>query len=88
MITTEFGKNEPIFIGDVETFLYQYPHYSQKENAFIGTVGNGPKNKIYLCSFQRIILLEDPMKTWVGKIPITVQHFVNIKVTAWRKHVN
>ena len=54
---------------------------NRDETAFIGQVGNGPGNSLYLIAYEGLFLASNPCQYWSTKeCPVTVHKFVDIEI--------
>ena len=56
-----------------------------RETAFIGKVGAGPSNSLYLISYTAVVLASNPQKDWSDNAPVAVDRFVDIEITIKEK---
>lgn len=66
-----------IFTGSVEVFL---SHFSAALSTFIGKVGDGPEGSLYLRTYNGIILLKTPARSWSGTVLVVVERFVDLEI--------
>lgn len=56
-------------------------NYAEERNCFIGQVGDGPKDSLYVVLYDSIALLRNPYKVWANPYcAVEVQRFVDIDV--------
>ena len=56
--------------------------YSFDHNAFIGKVGEGPDNALYIVNYNTIMLGTSFRKTWSElDCPVYIERFVDLKIT-------
>ena len=52
-----------------------------RHTAFIGGVGTGPANALYLITYDAIVLAARPELTWSTNASVIVHHFCNVTIT-------
>lgn len=68
----------------VEELLACSDHGS-KETAFIGQVGNGPQEALYLITWEGICLADNPSKAWLHSARVYIDQFVDVTIIATSK---
>jgi hypothetical protein len=70
------------FKGRLDRLLEEHP----EETSFVGKVGTGPKNALYLVSYDSVILAKDPTLVWdSASCLLVVREFVDVKITIKRR---
>ena len=54
-------------------------NYNQKKNTFIGSIGEY-KDKLFIITWDRIILAEAPVVTWGGTVEVIIHKWVDIEI--------
>ena len=63
-----------------------FNNYKASVTAFVGTCGNGPKNSLYLITYDSIFLADDPYQSWSSKgCTVFIDEFVDIEITIKEK---
>lgn len=56
------------------------------ETAFIGRCGCGPRNELYLITYDKIIKADEPKHSWESEgCSVYINQFVNIHITVQEK---
>lgn len=76
MATEIFPKETVIYQGRIGDFIKD----NEEETAFIGQVGQGPANELYLIAFNQVFLAVEPQRTWNFNATARVNRFVDIEI--------
>ena len=61
-------------------------HHSNDETAFIGQCGYGPPGELYLITYECVVLVKKPNRTWSGSnCYVYVDRFVDLKIQIQEK---
>jgi hypothetical protein len=83
MITiTEIRDGAYVFTGTLGSLLMKYPD----ETTFIGEVGFGPRDALYIISYKSVALARDPDQVWdLLDCSVSVREFVDVDITIKRR---
>lgn len=48
---------------------------------FIGKVGDGPDDDLYMATYDGVILVRNPYSSWDGNCPVAFTRWVNVELT-------
>jgi len=78
--------NKNISINTTLIELLKQAGRGNKETAFIGQIGTDETINLYLITYDTIVKLNDPYKTWNSpNCPVYVKQFVDLEIKAIKK---
>lgn len=77
-------NDEPIHCVGKTKLEKLCPHYTGHDpqcTTFIGQCGSGQENDLYLITWDRIVLLSDPVRSWsTQSCPVQVDQYVDLEI--------